>query len=680
MNNNGRSGIFVYIIQMFRVGYSLIVISILILISFCTVVQKARTGADAFDRKQFFLAANLYEKEFETYTDKAFRAKVAYGAAVSYMKMNETALAAQWFKQAADLEFGDVAWKEYSNALIQLGQYEDAIQVLETLQNRKGNSEEIRLIISNAKQSASIARENLNFYTVHSLDLNTAAAEYAPSINPQGDLVFTSDRPSVSGTEIYKWTGRSFSDLFIGNPNSLETKSFDQIINSQANEGTATFNAAGNVIIFTRCGSTINVPDAYCKLMMSQYDQGKWSEPTQLDFQKENINYRNPCFAANDSVIFFDSDDEKGEGKYDIYYTEWLENKWNGPERLGNRINTKHEEKFPFMYNDTLYFASDRPGGLGGLDIYKTFVNEEGEWQPPINLKAPINSNEDDFGLVIDPRTQGNELKGYFSSSRKGGAGKDDIYSFIRTKTDESVFVPAIKSSDTITKKKEIAYKIFVNVRVNQILRTNPDDPNSPIAQKRPMPDVSVLLKEDNNPIQLRTNANGNAYREIAYDKNYFAIAVAPPLLNSSTTFNTIDKKDPDNPIKTINIEINLDKLYTGKEIILSDIYYDLDKWDIRKDAEIPLNSLAQMLKDNPRIRIQLSSHTDCRSSEVYNLELSNKRAKSAVDFLIKSGIAQERLIPKGFGESQLINTCICEQCTEEEHQANRRTTFTILN
>ena len=157
-------------------------------------------------------------------------------------------------------------------------------------------------------------------------------------------------------------------------------------------------------------------------------------------------------------------------------------------------------------------------------------------------------------------------------------------------------------------------------------------------------------------------------------------IAVAPPLLNSSTTFNTIDKKDPDNPIKTINIEINLDKLYTGKEIILSDIYYDLDKWDIRKDAEIPLSSLAQMLKDNPRIRIQLSSHTDCRSSEVYNLELSNKRAKSAVDFLIKSGIAQERLIPKGFGESQLINKCICEQCTEEEHQANRRTTFTILN
>lgn len=647
----------------------------------CKVVKKAKTGADAFDRKQYFLAANLYEKEFETYGDRSFKAKLAYGAAVSYQKINETTLASNWFKQAMDLDFGDIAWKEYANTLIQLGQYEAAIQVLETFENKKGRNEESRLLISSAKQSASLSNEKLDFYTVRHLELNTSASEYAPSISPKGEIYFTSDRPSATGTETYKWTGAKFSDLFIGSDMGTETNSLDQAINSIGNEGSACFNNNGNILLFTRCGMTTGADDAYCKIMMSQYESGKWNDPILLDFQKEGINYRNPCFAANDSVIFFDSDDPRGEGKYDIYYTEWQDNKWSNPERLGKRINTKFEEKFPFMYEDTLYFASDRMGGVGGLDIYKSFVNHEGDWQPPINLKAPINSSEDDFGLVIDSKSKPGELQGYFSSSRKGGAGKDDIYAFVRTKTDESVFneIPK-KDSITIVKKKEPKFQIFVNVKVNQIIRENADDPNSKVIEKRALPNVNVLLKEDSDPIQLRTNQNGNAFREISYDKNYFAIAVAPPLLNSSVTFNTINAKDTNNPIKTIQLEINLDKLYTGKEVLISDIYYDLDKWDIRKDAEGPLNNLVQMLKDNPRIKIQLSSHTDCRSSDAYNLELSNKRAQSAVDYLIKSGIVADRLVAKGYGESLLINKCICEQCTEAEHQANRRTTFTILN
>ncbi|MEP7266737.1 MAG: hypothetical protein ABI844_03850, partial [Saprospiraceae bacterium] len=182
----------------------------------CKVVKKAKSGADAFDVKQYFLAANLYEKEFEAVSNPIYKAKLAYGAAVSYQRMNETLLASQWFKQAADLDFGDIAWKEYGNSLIQLGLYDQAIQVYETLLMKKGSSEEIKLLISSARQSSLLAKESLNFYTVAPIDLNTPAGEYSPSITPGGELVFTSDRPNTTNTEIYKWTGRSFSDLYVG--------------------------------------------------------------------------------------------------------------------------------------------------------------------------------------------------------------------------------------------------------------------------------------------------------------------------------------------------------------------------------------------------------------------------------------------------------------------------------
>ncbi|MEO5583197.1 MAG: OmpA family protein, partial [Saprospiraceae bacterium] len=325
-------------------------------------------------------------------------------------------------------------------------------------------------------------------------------------------------------------------------------------------------------------------------------------------------------------------------------------------------------------------YASDRLGGLGGLDIYKSFANDQGEWQPPINLKVPINSNEDDFGLIIDPSSSGAELKGYFSSSRTGGSGKDDIYSFIRTQTDESILVYNEPKKDTLIRtKKSIKYQLFMSIKVVQAVHENPEDPNSKIILRKPLSNALVLLKEGEIPIQLKTNQNGNAVQEIKYDQDYFILANYPGLLNASKSLSTSNYRDENNPLRTINVEILLDKAYTGKEVIISDIFYDLDKWFIRPDAEPSLNQLSQLLKDNPKIKIQLSSHTDCQGTDDYNLELSNKRAQAAIAYLAQHGVSADRLKSKGFGETQLVKKCVCETCTEEEHQANRRTTFTIL-
>lgn len=230
--------------QVISIRMALSWVALILVFMACKVVEKAKTGADAFNRKQYFISAALYEKEFEANSNQSSKAKLAYGAAVSHQKINETAQAMQWFKEAANLDFGDVAWKEYGLAQIQLGDYEGAIRTFETVLNKKGNSEEFKLLVSTARQGLMMAQEKLNIYNVVPLALNTAASEYAPSIDPKGNLVFTSDRPSVTGEDVYKWTGRKFSDLFSGQADGPETISFSADLNTVANEGTSVLTIA----------------------------------------------------------------------------------------------------------------------------------------------------------------------------------------------------------------------------------------------------------------------------------------------------------------------------------------------------------------------------------------------------------------------------------------------------
>jgi tetratricopeptide (TPR) repeat protein len=232
-----------------------ILILIVTMLQGCVTVQKAKTAADAFDRKQYFIAASLYEKEFEANSSNDYKAKLAFGAGMSHKLIDETDQAVKWFKEATRYDFGDLAWRELGLAQIQLGQYDDAILTYETFLNKKGNSDEFRLLLSTAKQAQLQARENLNIYMVNSCPVNSAASEYSPSIDDKGNLIVTSDRPGLSATEVYKTTGRGFSDLFISK-SSGEVSRFSEDINTTGNEGSSCFNQAGNVMLFTRCALT----------------------------------------------------------------------------------------------------------------------------------------------------------------------------------------------------------------------------------------------------------------------------------------------------------------------------------------------------------------------------------------------------------------------------------------
>ena len=261
--------------------------------------------------------------------------------------------------------------------------------------------------------------------------------------------------------------------------------------------------------------------------------------------------------------------------------------------------------------------------------------------------------------------------KGYFSSTRVDGIGNDDIYSF------EKIIPPPEPPK---AEPEEIVYKMILNGYVLEKIYENPTDPNSKVLGRKPLNGAKVTIQYKREKKEVEVGEDGLFTLELQENTDYNFIGSRENYLNNATSFSSRGiGKDPNNPVQTFEVEIVLDKIFRDKEIVLENIYYDFDKWDIRKDAQPTLLKLTENLRLNPDIRIQLSSHTDCRGNARYNEDLSQKRAQSAVDFLIANGIDPGRLTAKGYGKSLPEVNCICNRCTEEEHQANRRTTFKII-
>ncbi|MGI9158503.1 MAG: OmpA family protein, partial [Saprospiraceae bacterium] len=356
------------------------------------------------------------------------------------------------------------------------------------------------------------------------------------------------------------------------------------------------------------------------------------------------------------------------------------ENGWDTPRLLSRGINSNGNELFPYLDRDTLYFASDGLPGMGGLDIFRAVKMERNTWTQPVNLKTPVNSGSDDFGWILAARpvasTPGTvQMLGYFTSNRPGGPGGDDIYRF-----EQRVPLPAQVKPDTQPVQAPAAYKLLLEVFVLEKIFARPDDPNSPVLGRRPLDASTLVFDAKGQPQQQALGEDGRLQIELSANTDYVFRAEKAGYLTNSGRFSTKGiAQDPANPVQVFELEIVLDKIYRNVEVVLENIYYDYDKWDIRPDAEPTLNRLAEVLKQNPSVRIQLGSHTDCRGNDDYNQELSQRRAQSAVNYLIGRGIVPDRLRAVGYGETQPADSCPCARCTEAQHQANRRTTFKVL-
>lgn len=669
----------------------LISISILLIAS-CSYVQKIKDGTMAYQRKQYAVAVDMLKTEFNKEDSRVEKGKLAYMIGDSYKFTNKNADAISWYKTAYDHGYGIDALKDYAYALKANEEYPEAQKAFKELGIEIGSPYEYRRHISACKivQEWLDTKED-NEYKIKNIDLNSSAADYAPTPFENGQLVFTSDRSSTLGDETYNWTGNQFSDLFVADTKNYQVESFATPINTANNEGTASFNGDFTEMIFTRCYGG-EKEDHFCKLMMSVREEDSWTEPKVLNFTKENVNYGHPSITADGGKLYFAANDPEGWGGYDIWESNRTPEGWSEPKLLSRSINTIGNEKFPFLDKDTLYFSSDHHTGMGGLDIFKTHQVDDDSWSPVYNLKSPINSGGDDFGFMIDYEADTNDeilQVGYFTSTRFDGKGLDDIYRFEKGLPAPPPPPPPVDTTTTEIVETPpppvIEYKLLLEVYVVEKIFAEADNPNSKVLGRRPLPGSKVDLNIDtgsgNESKTFTVNENGSFTYEMDENTSYYFFASKDQYLSNNERFSTKGiAKDPNKPIQKFEVEILLDKIFKNKEIVLENIYYDYDKWDIRSDAQPTLNALNQTLNQNPNIRIELASHTDCRGPANYNQELSQKRAQSAVDYLISKGIPADKLVAVGYGENSPAIGCQCQNCSEEEHQSNRRTTFKVVD
>jgi outer membrane protein OmpA-like peptidoglycan-associated protein len=664
---------------------------LLLLFFACNYTIKIKDGPTAYDRKQYAVAVPMLEKEYGKAKTRTEKGKLAYELAESYRRTGEDEKSLQWYKNAYENNYGAEALKGYAYALKKLEKYPAAREAFKNLGIEIGSPYEYRKEITACTVAEGWLKETPdNGWKVEPVAFNSPQNDFAPVFFHDGRVVFTSDRNMSKSEEKYGWTGNKFMDVFIVEPDGASPQLFDNFLNTNDNEGTPTFNSFGTEVFFVRAKGAYKGDDAFCKIYISEkiLADGGWSEPRPLPFQKEKINYVHPALSADGNTLYFACNDPEGWGGYDLYSVQRnpkTESGWDDPKLLSRNLNTPGNEAFPTLDADTLYFASDGLPGMGGYDIFRTYKSERYAWTPPINLKSPLNSGADDFSFIVQKPTAnqqpptnnlkpGDLIKAGFFTSNRPGSRSDDIYRF-----EQRVPPPKPPKTDT-TATKPLVYKMILEGYVLEKIYANPDDPNSKLLGRKPLSGAMVQAEFGSKKQPFTVKDDGYFKMELAENMDYNFAASLEGYLANSTKFSTKGiAKDPANPVQTFEIEIVLDKIYRNKEIVLENIYYDFDKWDIRPDAEPTLNRLADVLKQNPSIRIQLGSHTDCRGNDNYNEELSQKRAQSAVNYLISKGIDAGRLSALGYGESLLAVDCACSRCTETEHQANRRTTFKVV-
>ncbi len=487
-------------------------------------------------------------------------------------------------------------------------------------------------------------------------NLNTDQSEFGPAFY-DGQLVFASDFSSNAGEgKKYGWTGRGYLNLMKSEPiaagdfwgDMKKTSEFESKFNQPYHDGPATFSADGNTIYFTRSffGTAKregNYKTNLLKIYYATKTYGKWGEIMPFFLNSKDFSVGHPSLSADGQTLYFVSDMPGGQGGTDIWMCKREGEKWGPPNNLGKTVNTSENEMFPSMRSDgVLFFASNGHPGYGALDIFKT-KNENGAWITPENLHQPINSSFDDFAIAFAP----GDKNGFFSSNRPEGVGSDDIYAF-------RVPIPVLPAFITgIVKDKTTML---------------------------PMANATVFLYNPSigNVKVLKSDANGVYKAVVDKPAGYVVKAMMPNYIADCSPF-TIAEIIP-GTTSSAPRDLLLEKLIINKTFTIENIYYDFDKYNIRDDAKTELDKLVRIMNENP-VNVELGSHTDSRGSAAYNDKLSQRRAESAVKYIISSNIDKTRIIAKGYGEQQLVNNCSDGvNCSPAEHQANRRTEFKVIS
>ena len=625
--------------------------------------------ADArFQRGEYTAAAKTYKAVYNKLnprTQRRERAAVAYKLGNCYQRTAQYARAAASFRNALRYDYPD------STLLLHLAQslqgdanYKDAMNFYDQYLVKNPASEEAHAGIRGCRMGLRIKEGEKTRYKVSAARLfNSQRSDFAPMFldKQHNTLYFTSSTEKATGGEKSEITGTKNSDIFFSQKNEKGVWERPQPaggeLNTDKDEGVTSFSPDGMTMYLSVARRAPNA-DTGVEIYTSRRSDATWSAPQKFEITADTLSsYGDPAVSPDGTYLYFTSDMPGGSGGLDIWRIN-LKEPGGSLENLGPQINTPGNERFPFVRNDTtLYFASDGHPGYGGLDLFRAHLNSTRERWSVENMGYPMNSAADDFGITF-----GEGESGFFSSNRRDARGYDNIYAFE---------LPEIK----ITISGAVLDK-----------------------DEEPVPGAIIRIVGDDGSNQKEIAREDGSFKfKLNRGVKYVMKAGAEGYLNQKQEFASTDKEeDADYGIDFILVAVT-------KPSVLENIFYDFDRASLRPESRTALDELASILKENPHVTIEMRAHTDSKGSEAYNMDLSNRRAKSVVDYLIAAGIDQRRLAWQGFGKSEpkkvtkkinreypqfaedtILDDAFISTLSEEDRNAadqiNRRTEFIVTS
>jgi peptidoglycan-associated lipoprotein len=621
-----------------------------------------------YSTNEYYKALNLYKDNYKKSTNKFERAYIQFRIAECYRKMNETIKAESSYQKAIQRGYSEpICILYYADMLKKNEKYADAATQYNEYLKYKPDDAYAKMGYKSCSMAADWMEYPTRYVIENRKELNSKEGDFAPAFANEdfSDIYFTSSREGLHGEKINPVTGTNFTDIFESELNRKGDWSkpapISDTVNSVNDDGTPDFANNYNDLYFTRC-KIIRGIKLGCQIYKSTRQAGEdWATCEQITIAGDSVTAGHPSVSPDGLTMYFVSNKPGGFGGNDIYMmTRTSKSKsFSNPVNLGMNINTSGDELYPYIReNGILYFASNGHPGMGGLDIFKATKNDDGEWVVE-NMRYPINSSADDFAIVFKKNAE----EGLFSSSRKGGRGKDDIYSFVLPPM-EFILQGVVKDATT----------------------------------DKPIKGAKIrIVGSDGTDLDITTLDDGSFKYKLNPHTDYIYLAKKDGYLNQKGKITTAELADS----KTFTDEIRLSGISNPVEV--DNVFYDFGKWELRPESKKELNTLIDILHANPNITIELASHTDMIGDSLSNIILSQRRAQSVIDYLIEKGIPKEMLTAKGYGKNipQTISPHLAQTCpfkegtvlsadfintlpTQEQkdiaNQLNRRTEFKVTS
>lgn len=628
---------------------------------------KLSVADEQMARGEYYDASKTYRKVYNKLTKKEERGKrgeVAFKMAECHRKLNQSARAVAAYQNAIRYGFADsMAQLHLAEMLHAEGKFSAAIAAYKEYLMRDPNSYVAKNGLAGSEMALENQKSKTTRYVVKNAKMfNSRRADYAPMYFDKtcDALYFTTTNEKVTGDKKSEITGMKNGDVWMVKKNEKgewqRAETVEGELNTELDEGIVAFSPDGNTMYLTKARRELNASTGV-EIYTSQRSDAKWSAPVKFEVTSDTVSsYGHPAVSPDGTFLYFTSDMPGGEGGKDLWRIN-LKEKAGSLENMGNILNTPGDEMFPFVRTDSLlYFASNGHPGYGGLDLFRAELQPDGRWKV-INMGTPVNSSADDFGITF-----GMGESGFFSSNRGDGRGYDHIYSFE---------LPELKIS--------IAGWVLDK-------------------DEEPVPNAVIRIVGDDGSNQKEVARDDGSFKfPLKRGVKYVMLAGAKGYLNSKQEF------ESDNAEEDAEYGIDFFLSSINKPNVVENIFYDFDQATLRPESKEALDELAQILRDNPHITIEMASHTDRWGEEKYNIDLSHRRAKSVIDYLTEVGISADRLQYQGYGETrpktvtkkiandypqfeegtilneEFVNT-LSEDDQEIADQINRRTEFSVLS